>query len=163
MGPYMFHWELSNNGFNYSTVGTSETFTSGAGFLFGSNPTYLRLTVTSADNQTAVSFLTLSRGSGSGRIGVDEVETGQQPQLKDAYPNPTTGETIIGYSLPVTASVQLDIINQIGETVAILIKGQKEVGAHTQVFDGSKLPAGLYLYRLQVDGKSITKRLLLAR
>ncbi len=159
-GPYSFRWEISSNGFNYSTLGTNEFLTSTAGFMYVNSSMTLRLTVTSTDNQTAISYKSLSR-SGGGRMGVEE--KADKPYLHDVLPNPVTGQAAIGYSLPTSASVRLDVVNLTGTVVSSLANGVEEAGSHTRQFESAGLPVGIYLYRLQVGNKVETKRLLIVR
>jgi hypothetical protein len=158
-GPYLFQWELSSDGWNYYSVGNQETFSSYGGFTWAGNPSFLRLTVQSADNQVSTSYKELYRIDG-GRIAATEPT--DKIELFDAYPNPTTGETVIEYALPVAANVKLDVVNQTGQVVSLLVEGKQEAGKHTTRLQGEQLPAGLYLYRLQADGAVTTKRLIIA-
>jgi hypothetical protein len=45
--------------------------------------------------------------------------------------------------------------------VAELANGIKNAGYHTAAFDGSRFNSGVYYYSLEIDGKNITKKMLL--
>ena len=52
--------------------------------------------------------------------------------------------------LPVEKILSLRAIgNSLGQLIATLVNGENEPGEHTVRFDGSHLPSGVYLYRLQ--------------
>jgi hypothetical protein len=47
--------------------------------------------------------------------------------------------------------------------VATLVDGEQSAGAHTARFDGSSLSSGVYIYRLQVNGRTLTGRMMLLK
>jgi hypothetical protein len=67
-------------------------------------------------------------------------------------PNPFDDATRIEFSLDRPAKVSLSLFSITGERVLELIDNE-EMGAgfHSQFFDARSLPAGVYLYRLQMD------------
>jgi plastocyanin len=79
------------------------------------------------------------------------------------YPNPFNPSTRITYSLAQNSSVSLKVFNAIGEEVATLVKGFQTSGIHDVSFDGTSLPTGIYLYRLEAEGSVVTKRLVLLK
>jgi hypothetical protein len=83
--------------------------------------------------------------------------------LSQNFPNPFNPSTTIRYSLPHRSDVSLVVYNMLGQQVAILAQGEEDAGFHEAQFDGSGLASGVYYYRLQMSGQSVTKRLLLIR
>ena len=79
------------------------------------------------------------------------------------YPNPFNPSTRISYSLDQNSLVSLKLYNAIGEEVATLVKGFQTSGIHDVTFDGTNLPTGVYLYRLEAGGSVATKRLVLLK
>ncbi len=79
------------------------------------------------------------------------------------YPNPFNPITHIQYELPVQTKVELSIFNLLGERIATLENGEQPAGQHHVVFDGEKLPSGLYVCRLQANGSTTTRKLLLQK
>ena len=63
-------------------------------------------------------------------------------------PNPFTGRTQIGYTVPAPAEVRLAVYDVLGREVAVLVDGRVEAGAHTAAFDARGLAAGPYVWRL---------------
>ncbi len=83
--------------------------------------------------------------------------------LSQNFPNPFNPSTTIRYSLPTRSQVTLSVFNTLGQKVAILDEGEREVGFHEVVFDGNGLASGVYLYRIVAGAYAATKRLLLLR
>ncbi|MGE5430174.1 MAG: two-component regulator propeller domain-containing protein [Syntrophomonadaceae bacterium] len=82
--------------------------------------------------------------------------------LEQNYPNPFNPSTRIKYSIPKESFVSLRVFNMLGCEVAELVNGKLPAGDHEAVFDGSSLPSGMYLYRLEAgDNVSIKKLVLL--
>jgi plastocyanin len=95
--------------------------------------------------------------------GVNDEARRSQPSafhLDQNYPNPFNPSTHITYSLAQNSSVSLKLFNAIGEEVATLVKGFQASGIHDVSFDGTSLPTGIYLYRLEAGGSVATKRLV---
>jgi hypothetical protein len=84
--------------------------------------------------------------------------------LAQNFPNPFNPSTFIEYSVPSSGRVTLEIFNVLGQKVAVLVDGVNEPGTHRITFDASRLPSGLYLYRLSGDGSApVTRRMLLLK
>ena len=104
--------------------------------------------------------------------GVDEEPaTGSVPTvptLKQNSPNPFNASTAITFDVPRPSSVQLNIINVLGENVATLIEGTMPRGQHEVVWDGkdgfgNAQPSGVYLYRLTVGTLVQTRKMVLLK
>ena len=76
--------------------------------------------------------------------------------LASNYPNPFTHTTTIEYALPASGPVRLSVYDALGREVATLVDGVRQAGAHVAVFDGTSLPSGVYLYRLEAAGQANT-------
>ena len=95
-----------------------------------------------------------------------EVEVKVVPKdinLLQNYPNPFNPVTEIKFTLPEAARVTLRVYNIIGQEVASLINGIEEAGFHSAKFEGSNLPSGTYIYRLQTGSFIQTKKMLLLK
>ena len=79
------------------------------------------------------------------------------------HPNPFNPVTTISYELAAPQQVELVVFNITGERVATLFSGTQAAGIHTQQFDGTDLPSGIYFYRLEAGGFSQTNRMLLVK
>ena len=95
-----------------------------------------------------------------------EVEVKVVPKdinLLQNYPNPFNPVTEIKFTLPEAARVTLRVYNIIGQEVASLLNGIEEAGFHSAKFEGSNLPSGTYIYRLQTGSVVQTKKMLLLK
>ncbi|MCH8569687.1 MAG: T9SS type A sorting domain-containing protein, partial [Balneolales bacterium] len=83
--------------------------------------------------------------------------------LKQNYPNPFNPTTNINFELPETGQVRLSVYNMLGQQVATLVNSSMQAGRHTAVFDGSRLSSGMYIYRLEVNGTALTRKMMLVK
>ena len=83
--------------------------------------------------------------------------------LLQNYPNPFNPVTEIKFTLPEAAKVTLRVYNIIGQEVANLVNGIEEAGFHSVKFEGSDLPSGTYIYRLQTGSVVQTKKMVLLK
>jgi len=83
--------------------------------------------------------------------------------LAQNYPNPFNPNTTITFTLPVSASVELEIFNQLGEKISEVVHGEISEGTHSVVWNASGFPSGIYFYRMQANGFSFTRKLLLLK
>lgn len=100
------------------------------------------------------------------------VATGTEPVLSNIpfgfklgqnYPNPFNPETSINYQCKMTSNVSLDVYDSGGRLICNLVKGIMTAGEHKVSFDGSRLPSGVYFYRLQADGFIESKKMMLVK
>jgi len=84
-------------------------------------------------------------------------------RLEQNYPNPFNPITTIEYSIPARSRVSLKVYDIGGREIATLADGVEGPGPKRVTFDASGVASGVYLYRLQANGHSETKRLLVMR
>jgi len=83
--------------------------------------------------------------------------------LDQNYPNPFNPSTTITYSLEQTGLVSLSIYNALGQRVMQLVNKSQSPGRYNVQWDASVAPTGIYYYRLEVDGVSLTKKMTLIK
>jgi hypothetical protein len=83
--------------------------------------------------------------------------------LGDPWPNPFNPTTRFLVSAAELGWMKLQVFNMRGDLVMQLHDGLLEAGAHDFQIDGSGLPSGIYLLRLQAEGFSTAQRLILLR
>ena len=83
--------------------------------------------------------------------------------LEQNYPNPFNPSTNIKYNVPENGFVKLAVYNLVGEEVNVLVNGQVNAGFYELEFDASKLPSGVYFYRLQAGSFVETKKMILLK
>lgn len=99
-------------------------------------------------------------------VGVPISPPDNQPsdfRLYPAFPNPFNPTTLLGFQLPVAGRVSLGVFDITGRLVEALVNGWRVAGRHEVIFDGSHLPSGIYLYRLQAGSLSATGKLALVK
>ncbi len=87
--------------------------------------------------------------------------------MSQMSPNPVTARTTarVGFSLALEGDVELLVFDITGRQVRTLAKGSFAAGAHSVAWDGtsdrgSRLPKGVYLYRLRSGAQSIERKLI---
>ncbi|MCC6962396.1 MAG: DUF4397 domain-containing protein [candidate division Zixibacteria bacterium] len=83
--------------------------------------------------------------------------------LNQNYPNPFNPTTTISFALPNAAPVTLTVYNVIGQEVARLVDGPLPAGPHQVTFDAANMASGIYFYRLQTDGFSEQRKMVLMK
>lgn len=84
-------------------------------------------------------------------------------ELFQNYPNPFNPSTSIKYSVPEAGNIKLSVYNVVGEEIAVLINGYTAAGSFDVTFDASKLPSGVYLYKLKSANSVQTKKMMLLK
>jgi hypothetical protein len=98
------------------------------------------------------------------RIGVDKVtNVSDDYRLYQNFPNPFNPATIVSYKINQSGFVTLKVYNLVGQVVKTLVSEYQEPGTYTERFDASELSAGIYLYKLQVNGFTSVKRMTLIK
>ncbi|HEX7342693.1 MAG TPA: T9SS type A sorting domain-containing protein, partial [bacterium] len=80
-----------------------------------------------------------------------------------ARPNPFNASTAISFELRAASFVNLAIYDISGRRVATLVDGWREAGVHEVTFDGSSLPSGIYIARLEAGGQTQVQKMVLMR
>ena len=83
--------------------------------------------------------------------------------LDGNYPNPFNPNTIISYQIPVKGNVTLKIFDILGKEVATIVNEIKEEGFHQVNFNASSLVSGVYYSKLQSNGQSEIKKMVLMK
>jgi endo-1,4-beta-xylanase len=94
-----------------------------------------------------------------------EQELSNSFQLYHNYPNPFNSTTTISYDLLKDAGVIIKVYNLLGHEVKMLVNENQIAGYQSVTWNGTDdlgniVSSGAYIYRLQVDGKIKTKKML---
>ncbi|MBM3307593.1 MAG: S8 family serine peptidase [Candidatus Eisenbacteria bacterium] len=86
--------------------------------------------------------------------------------LSQNLPNPFRGGTGIEYGLPVESAVLLRVYSVGGRLVRVLVDGRQPAGRWTVAWDGrddagAPVSSGVYFYRLETDGRTVAKRMVM--
>lgn len=104
---------------------------------------------------------------------VVDITVGQTPvtnnipkdfELKQNYPDPFNPETVIGFTIPKSANVTLNIYNSSGQLIESLINGSMNSGSYNVKWNAGKYSSGVYFYKLSTsDGFTETKKMILIK
>ena len=88
--------------------------------------------------------------------------------LSQNFPNPFNSMTVVTYALPCPSRVRLSIYNALSQRVRTLTDAIQDAGLHRVRWDsrddgGRAVSSGIYVYRLNADGVTRTKRMVLVR
>ncbi len=99
-----------------------------------------------------------------------EVTTPSTFSLEQNYPNPFNPSTMIGYHLPASSNVTLNIYDVLGNEVAKLVDEYKPAGSYSVEFNANShsgevwnLPSGTYFYQLKAGSFIETKKMILIK
>lgn len=76
------------------------------------------------------------------------------------YPNPFSDITNITFKLPEDAWVRLSVFDALGSELQVLFNKNLNSGEHQVQFNGNNLASGIYFYRLQIENKVKTMRMV---
>ncbi|HEY6195891.1 MAG TPA: cytochrome c peroxidase [Candidatus Eisenbacteria bacterium] len=116
---------------------------------------------------TAPTTFTAALTAGDGTLGTPVTDGGADFALSLPSPNPVgarSGSTI-HFSLSEAGNVDMQVFDVTGRAVKTLAKGTLNAGAHSIQWSGisdagTRLPAGVYMYRLQA-GRNVAQRKLI--
>ncbi len=96
-----------------------------------------------------------------------DVEDNSSPvneyNLDQNYPNPFNPTTNISFSIKERGTYSLKVFNTLGQEVATLFNKEMEPGKYSLQFNGANLASGTYFYRLQSDGFTAVKKMILVK
>ncbi len=88
--------------------------------------------------------------------------------LNQNYPNPFNMQARISYQIPEPGMVSIKIYNIRGQAVYTLVNEYKPAGYHSEIWDGrnnagQEIASGIYTYRMESNGFSATRKMLLIK
>lgn len=83
--------------------------------------------------------------------------------LSQNYPNPFNPVTRISYALPKGSFVTLKIYDIMGREVRTLVNEFKSANTYSVEFNASELSSGIYFYRINADGFTDIKKMMLVK
>jgi hypothetical protein len=87
----------------------------------------------------------------------------QKFKLFQNYPNPFNPSTKIKFNLASAGHVSLIIYNTLGQKVKELINNFLSAGQHSVIFNGKGLTSGVYYYRLNENGRTQIRKMILLK
>lgn len=113
---------------------------------------------------TAVIF----EGQAPSGIASSDTKILDQYELHQNYPNPFNPTTSISFHIPQKKYVKLVVYDMLGREVISLVDNHLQQGNHSVVWDGKdkhgyNVSTGVYIYQLQVDGITKTRKMTLIK
>ncbi len=87
----------------------------------------------------------------------------QKFELEQNYPNPFNPTTTIGFALPKASQVKLRIYSITGQLVSEVLNQKMPAGKHSIKISGEGLASGVYIYTLQTENFTATKKMILTK
>lgn len=94
-------------------------------------------------------------------IGVPTFSGVKKKGLRN-YPNPFNNSTTIEYELESSSVVTIDVFDITGRKMQSVVNELQSAGSHKVTFDGSGLPGGMYLYRLDNGSKTEVSSMIIS-
>jgi len=163
--PKNIFWQVADQ----TTLGTTVQF---KGIILDQTAIVIQTGSTLSGRALAQSAVTLDADSVTIPTGVEQPIEGLltygKLQLMPCRPNPSSGLVTISYALPRSGNISLNIYDIRGRLVSTLAQGQKSAGSYNITWRGNdrqgrKVSSGVYIYRLNYEGTSLTRRLVLVR
>lgn len=98
-------------------------------------------------------------------IGIQNI-TGEVPvefALAQNFPNPFNPATTINFEIPKSGFVKLAIYDLLGREMDVPLSQILSAGVYSVDWNAASYPSGVYFYRLESSGISITKKMVLAK
>lgn len=98
-------------------------------------------------------------------VGIQQIST-EIPsvyRMNQNYPNPFNPSTKINFALPKSSYVSLKVFDVTGKEVATLVNENLNVGTYEYEFNATKLNSGIYFYRINAEGFTATKKMMLIK
>jgi hypothetical protein len=85
------------------------------------------------------------------------------PELFQNYPNPFNSECVIGYTIPSTCHVTVDVYDILGRKVTSLIDQEQQAGLYQVKWKGQEAASGTYFYKIEAGEFTETKMMMLLK
>lgn len=83
--------------------------------------------------------------------------------LHQNYPNPFNPVTNIKFEIPKTGLVKLTVFDITGKVIDRLVDGELSAGTYNADFNASSLSSGAYFYKLETEGFTDIKKMILVK
>ncbi|MBI9070698.1 MAG: aryl-sulfate sulfotransferase [Melioribacteraceae bacterium] len=164
--------KLGSASVDYAKIGTVllEKVKKHYGFEFKMNDktdyeTNLYFQLGAASDDITLNNISLKKSQGT---AVSETESIMEFNLKQNYPNPFNPATTIEYTLPNVetrhaSSLRLELFDILGRKIKTLVNEYQKPGNYKIEFDASYLASGIYIYQLNYEEYSVSKKMLLIK
>lgn len=87
--------------------------------------------------------------------------TAKEYELNQNYPNPFNPATNISFHLPKDSYVKLTVYDLLGNETAVLVNGKLTAGDYQESWNASGYASGVYFYKLETEGFTATRKMIL--
>jgi photosystem II stability/assembly factor-like uncharacterized protein len=110
-------------------------------------------------------ILKTTNGGGNFVIGIEPSQTSvpHSFELYQNFPNPFNPVTVITYSIPFTAFVELVVYDATGREIKKLVNEERAQGRYFAEFDASGLSSGVYFCKLKAGEFTQTMKMILVK
>ena len=154
-GKYIYGLDLTGN-IKYIILFDTNNFTDLTSVIQHNDKLYL-----GSLTETAIGVIQLPDSIVS--IKDQQIKLAKDFFLSQNYPNPFNPSTTIEFSITKTEFVSLKIYNLLGQEVANLVSEKLKAGNYKFTWDASYLASGMYLYKLETESYTNTKKSILLR
>jgi subtilisin-like proprotein convertase family protein len=160
--------ETNNDRFEIMRDGVKMTEVDGQNSVSGSNYAWTDANVTNGTtySYTLVAVNIVGTSEELGTVNATPnfgAATVTEYALHQNYPNPFNPSTSIAFDMVEAGFVNLSVYNLLGQQVATVVNGSFDAGRHVVTFDATGLASGLYMYKIEANGFSAQKKLLLMK
>ncbi|HCD50826.1 MAG TPA: glycoside hydrolase [Balneolaceae bacterium] len=144
---------------------TYETFSADIDSLNGQHDLYLLFKGSAETDLMRIKEIIFTPRRVPSATGIQEHDhtIPERVRLYQNYPNPFNPTSVISYQLPASGLVTLKVFDALGREVAVLVDQHQAAGSYEIPFNAYGLASGIYMYRLEVDSYSITKKMMLLK
>jgi hypothetical protein len=157
------HFELTRDGVQIANIHSQGNTASGHQYNYtdtdvstGAEYTYTLIAVDFAGTRETLGSRTVTANPTHSAVITEYA-------LHQNFPNPFNPTTQIAFDLVESGHVTLSVFNAMGQQVATLTDADLTAGSHSVSFNATSLPSGIYFYRLNVNGFSADKKMLLMK
>ena len=153
-GVMVTDYKSSGSYHSYTYLQTSDQVTT---------PGWYYITSSNSGDTVAIYLIRAYVSLVTGVIKQDIELTPAAYSLSQNYPNPFNPSTTIKFQIAKDGFVSLKVYDILGSEVKTLVDGYMNKGTYNAEFNGSGLSSGIYFYKLQTDGYTAVKKLMLLK
>jgi len=156
-GDYGYLYKTTNSGYNWirENTGTDQRFWGSIWFYNDS--------IGWGVGGAGKIMNTTTGGQSLVNITSNENKVPESFHLYQNYPNPFNPVTKINFALPKQGFVTIKIYDVLGREVRTLVNEVKTPGNYIVEFNANELASGVYFYKIEVNGFSDVKRMILIK
>jgi len=72
--------------------------------------------------------------------------------ISNTSPNPFNPTTMVKYGLPEQSNIKIEIFNMLGQSVGVLVNGERAAGYYETTWNAANLPSGICLISIHAEG-----------